>query len=403
MDEIKIPIPIMMDITELKKHKLNVKEHPEAQINNLMNLIKMVGFKDPIVIDRDNIIWAGHGRLEAAFRLTMAQVPIIYLEDLSESQKKLFMYMDNQINESPWVMENVKILLGDVPQIELEQFQVDFNDILDITIEEEQDIPEVPAEPKSKRGEIYQLGDHRIMCGDSTNSEDIMKLCNSKCTIGFTSPPYNLGKNSKVTNPDEESKYIEYNDDNPEYLKLLINFTDWALRLNQFVFVNIQQLSGNKIQFIEYLYHFKNNFVDSIIWDKKSSAPALAKNVLNSEFEFILIFSPKNNPPRTINTRPFHGTIQNIYHAPLNSHNEFADIHRAVFPLHLPQFIINNFSKKNDIILDSFLGTGTTLIAAEHSNRICFGMELDPAYIDVVIERWENFTGKKAILVETCD
>ena len=126
----------------------------------------------------------------------------------------------------------------------------------------------------------------------------------------------------------------------------------------------------------------------------------MAKNVLNSEFEYILIFAPKKNPSRSINTNPFHGTIQNIYHGPLNSHNEFADIHRAVFPLHLPQFIIKNFTKKNDIILDPFLGTGTTLIAAEDSNRICFGMELDPAYIDVIIQRWENFTGKKAKLMK---
>lgn len=395
--KVKIPKPTLIDITKLVRHPNNLKKHTESQITTLTKLIEMVGFKDPIVIDKKFNVKAGHGRLEAAEKLEMTEVPCIFIEGLTQKQMDLFMWLDNHVNESPWIQDNIDLIFDDMPLIDLEQFpEINWDNIIPAEEIQEGPIPEPPKEPKSKLGDIYQLGDHRIMCGSSTNSDDMMKLCNSNCTIGLTSPPYNLGKNSKVTNPNENSKYIEYNDDNPEYLKLLIDFTDWALRLNQYVFVNIQQLSGNKIQFIEYIHHFKNNFVDSIIWDKKSSAPALAKNVLNSEFEFILIFSPKNNPPRTINTKPFHGTIQNIYHAPLNSHNEFADIHRAVFPLHLPQFIINNFSKKNDIILDSFLGTGTTLIAAENENRICYGMELDPSYIDVVIERWENFTGKKA-------
>ena len=400
---VKIPVAKMIKLSECKVHPTNVKEHPEKQIKNLMQLIEWVGFKDPIVLDKTNTVRAGHGRLIAAERLGMKEIPYVLLEGLTKAQMDLFIFMDNQINESPWIKENVQLILKDIPKKDLEMFDLNWDGVRDPNIKDEtQPIPEPPPEPKSKFGDIYQLGEHRVMCGDSTNAEQMKQLCNIPITISFTSPPYNLGKNSKVTNPDLDSKYNEYDDDNPDYLKLLIDFTELALSNSQYVFVNMQQLAGNKINFIDYIYHFKNNFVDTIIWDKLSSAPARAKNVLNSEFEFILIFSPKDKPTRSITTKSFHGTIQNIYHGPLNSHNEFADIHRAVFPIHLPQFIVHNFTNPKNIILDPFLGTGSTLIAAHQTERVCFGMELDPAYVDVIIQRWENFTGYQAKLVESC-
>lgn len=168
------------------------------------------------------------------------------------------------------------------------------------------------------------------------------------------------------------------------------------LNKSRYAFINIQQLSGNKIQYIEFLNKFKNHFVDEIIWIKGKGQPAMQKNVMNSRFEHILIFAPNDNPTRTINTASFHGTVPNYYEGLGNSKNEFSAIHAATFPIHLPQHIIQTFTQTNNIVLDCFLGTGTTLIACEQTNRRCYGMELDPSYIDVIIERWENFTGKKA-------
>ena len=127
----------------------------------------------------------------------------------------------------------------------------------------------------------------------------------------------------------------------------------------------------------------------------------MAKNITNSEFEDILIFKNSDNPTGAITSgNQFRGTISNAYHDTPQKANDIAKTHKATFPLHLPQFIINNFSLKNDLVLDPFLGSGSTLIACEQTGRTCYGMEIDPEYVDVIIERWENFTGQKAVKLE---
>lgn len=389
----------LIEITKLKTHPHNIKKHPEEQIKNLMELMKMVGFKDPLVIDKKCEIKAGHGRLEAAINLGMTRVPYIPLEGLTKKQMDLFMYMDNQVNESPWIDDNVQLLLEDIPVTDLETFDVNWDDIIIPEINDEaEEIPEPPADPKAKLGDVYQLGNHRIMCGDST--KDLDKLMTTKAAIGFTSPPYNAGSNSLSGNTTmRESRYVD-NIDDGNWLSLMENFTKESLKYVKFLFVNIQQLSGNKFDFIEYLHLFKNHFVDEIIWAKnKNQMPAMAKNTLNSRFEHIFIYSPHNLPNRTISTGNFRGTVPNWYESNGQTKNEYSKIHAATFPIHLPTFFLINFSKTNDIVLDPFLGTGTTLIACEQTNRICYGMEIDPAYIDVIIQRWEIYTGKKAMKV----
>ncbi len=129
---IKIPKPTMTNIVYLKPFPTNVKVHPTEQIHDLMKLIEMVGFKDPIVIDKDNMIWAGHARLIAAKNLGMEQVPTVQLEGLSEDQKKVFLLMDNKVNESPWNVDNVRIILSEIPRIELEQFAMKFPEALEL-------------------------------------------------------------------------------------------------------------------------------------------------------------------------------------------------------------------------------------------------------------------------------
>ncbi len=144
--KIKIPKSILLSLTKIKRNTKNIKLHSDEQIHDLMELMKMVGFKDPIVIDRKFNIWAGHGRLDAAEKLKMKKVPCIYLDKLSEYQKKAFLIMDNKVNESPWVAENVKIIFDEVPQIHFDNFQMNFDDYfqknLDVTEEEWQNMPE---------------------------------------------------------------------------------------------------------------------------------------------------------------------------------------------------------------------------------------------------------------------
>ena len=160
---------------------------------------------------------------------------------------------------------------------------------------------------------------------------------------------------------------------------------------SEYSFVNIQSLSGNKVALIDFLYTMKELYADTLIWNKQTAQPAMAKNVLNSQYEYIHCFSKKAN--RAIGVSEFRGTLSNVVEISKQSSNKVKS-HNATFPIDFALFFVSNFSKNT--VLDLFLGSGTTLIAAEKLKRKCYGMELDEKYCDVIIERWEQFTGKKA-------
>lgn len=196
-----------------------------------------------------------------------------------------------------------------------------------------------------------------------------------------------------MTKDDGRSKYND-NDDNmsdDEYTEFLNKYINNACECAQYNFVNVQWLANNKQSLIDIMNSNRNILGDIIIWDKARSQPQLAENVLNSEFEFVFCFHEKGN--RRIGTIPFHGTKKNIIHIS-SGHNEFSDIHNAVFPIELSAHFIDNFAKES--VLDLFGGTGTTMIAAEQLGRKAYLMEIDPKYCDVIIARWEKFTGKQA-------
>lgn len=163
----------------------------------------------------------------------------------------------------------------------------------------------------------------------------------------------------------------------------------------EYNFVNIEMLANNKRALIDILHDNRDRLADVIIWDKERSQPELAENVLNSEWEFVFVFS--NQGTRRIGANRFHGTLRNIIHIPNASGNEFAGVHNATFPMEFASYFVENFS--NDTVMDLFGGTGTTMIACEQLNRTCYMIEIDPAYCDVIVDRWEKFTGKKAELI----
>ena len=249
---------------------------------------------------------------------------------------------------------------------------------------------------RCKKGDIWQLGDHRLMCGDSTDLDTVKKLMGGGTTdIAFFSPPYNtggLGKNIKKDNG--RSKYINYDDNmsDQDYTKFLNKSIACASAFSQFRFLNIQFLANNKRSIVNMLNDNLSTLADIIVWDKTRSQPQLAASVLNSEYEFVFCFSDKGN--RAIGTIPFHGTEKNIVHIS-PGHNEFAKIHNAVFPVELAGHFIGKFAKES--VLDLFGGCGTTMIAAEQLGRKCYMMELDPHYCDVILARWEKLTGKEAV------
>ena len=179
---------------------------------------------------------------------------------------------------------------------------------------------------------------------------------------------------------------------------MLIDFTTNTLQYSNYLICNIQSLAGNKISLIEYLYHFRNNFLDVAIWDKGHAAPQMANNVLYSVWEYLFFISSKEKLSRAIPNANFKGTVQNIYREKGQFKNEFANIHAGTFPTHLPQWGIQ-FTKKNDIILDVFLGTGSTMVAAHQLKRKCYGMELDPKYCQVIIDRMKKLDSNLEIKI----
>jgi DNA modification methylase len=243
-------------------------------------------------------------------------------------------------------------------------------------------------------GDLIEIGRHRLLCGDSKDSDQVAKLMNGeKANLSFTSPPYNAGKSESLSGNTHttDNKYNEYNDNQSkgDYLDLLIGFTDSALIFSNYLICNIQSLAGNKIALIEYLYNYKNNFIDVAIWDKGHGAPQMAENVMTNVWEYMFFLSATKNPSRAIPNANFKGNISNIYRGKPNRNNEFSNVHAATFPIDLPEWALQ-FSNKNDIILDQFLGTGTTMVAAHQLDRTCYGMELDPKYCQVIIDRMQK-------------
>lgn len=270
---------------------------------------------------------------------------------------------------------------------------------------DEDAVPAAPAKAKTVRGDVYQLGRHRLLCGDSTMIDDVEKImAGEKADVCFTSPPYNLGNNAKLRGYNgngNTSAYEEKTDhkSEQEYLDFLVGFTTNALVVSNTVFVNIQLLAGNKFVVPEYWKTFGNRLVDLFIWDKEHAPPQMAARVLNSVWEFVFVFCNDDRPTRAMKHGPkFRGTLDNIYRLnPVGKKDKLACHHGAVFPVQFAEHFIRKFS--DELIFDPFGGSGSTLIAAEKTGRAARLIEISPNYCDVIVKRWEDFTGKKAKLL----
>lgn len=386
-------------IDDIKTYENNAKLHPAEQIEQIKKSIQEFGFNDPIAIDENNVIIEGHGRYIACKELGINEVPIIRLNELDEEHKRAYMLVHNKLTmNSDFDIDTLNFELEEI-NLDMSDYGFEINEIEEEKEVEEVEVPEVPEEPKSKLGDIYQLGNHRLMCGDSTDVKQVEKLMNGEiASIEITSPPYNVGESSKLNGNTKmkESRYLNNDDNITEYDNLIDSSTINGIDNSKYAFINLQMLSNNKIDVIEYLYKFKEYLCDIGIWNKGYGAPAMAERVMNSAFEFVFIFSKENNS-RAIGTKNFRGNIPNIFNIPPQRKNEYSGIHAATFPIEFPSFFVNNFTNANEIVLDLFGGTGTTLMACEQLDRNCYCMEIDPIYVDVIIQRWENYTGKKAV------
>lgn len=385
-----------MNILKITPYVKNAKLHPKKQVEKVAASIKEFGFNQPIVIDKQGVIIVGHGRFEAAKLLGMTDVPVIEV-DLTEEQAKAYRLADNKLNESEWDM---KLAVDELKELSEEMQGLTGFD-LDLLIEPDEKDDEIPENvpPVAQLGDLYQLGNHRVLCGDSTKIEDVERLMDGKkADISFTSPPYNVGHN--IGYEGKKSKYANSDDNLPDYRELILRTTQIALDNAKDVFVNLQILANNKKDIILWMAELADNFKDIFFWKKSQVAPAMAENVANSSTELILLFG-RENTSRSWGNKRFRGNFSNhIETKSASGENKNAKIHNATYPVELPLTFLTHGYEEGSTVLDLFIGTGTTLIAAEKTGRVCYGMELDPKYVDVIVKRWEDYTGQKAVKVE---
>ena len=380
-----------IDIDSLTPYDNNAKIHTSEQIEEIKNSIKEFGMNDPIgVWGEENLIVEGHGRLIACKELGIKSVPVIRLDDLTDEQRRAYTLAHNQLTMSTgFDLEKLKLELD---EIALDMSEFGFDDIeLDNPLDEENEIvedeiPEVPEEPKSKYGDIYQLGDHRLMCGDSTKQEDVEKLMNgAKAYMVLTDPPYgiNVVKSNQIggggeTHFGKRDKIVKAS----SYKEIIGDDTTETAKLNYEIIKKFSQeqiiFGGN--YFTDFLYPSRC----WIVWDKnKTGNFADAELAWTSYDKSVKLYTFTWNGLVREGSKKVEGAKR---------------IHPTQKPVGLIINILNDFKSGDECetILDCFGGSGSTLIACEQLNRKCYMMELEPNYVDVIIERWENFTGKKA-------
>lgn len=256
--------------------------------------------------------------------------------------------------------------------------------------------------PISKYGDIWQLGRHRLMCGDSTSFEDVAKLMdNSHLDICLTSPPYGLSDPAFRNHYEKGKTRMKslYNKKEKTFKKWYAMMSESFCNTKMYTdvqFINIQMLADNKRLLIKWLNDNMETFVDVIVWNKHTCPPQFHPNILNNAFEFVFIFDNENNS-RIILYGNFKGTISN-YIETKKEINKFSNIHRAVYSIEFARRILEINSKAKSVY-DPFGGTGTTLIACEQFDRTCYMMDIEPIYIDTTIKRWETLIGEKAVLL----
>ena len=377
MKEMKIEYK---NIDEIIPYENNPRLNDNA-VDYVANSIKEFGFKVPIIIDKDNIIVAGHTRLKAAKQLGLEEVPVIKADDLTDEQIKAFRIADNKVSEkAEWDLDKLSIELQDI-NFDMSEFGFDDIELEDLTLEEqeiiEDEAPELPDEPKAKLGDIYQLGNHRLMCGSALVKEDVEKLLdNNKCELTFTDPPYQLDtQGGGILKSANSMKQIKENGvDSFEPSKLIL-FSDTN------IYCHNKPLIKKYIELAE-----KNNKPYDLCFYKKTNTVPNYKGHMMTDCEYIAIIG-NQDPNKGLEKEEY----SKCYIGQKDNDNELS----YSKPVGLCAKYIKLYGKEN--VLDLFGGSGSTLIACEQLNRKCYMMELDPHYIDVIIQRWENFTGKKAV------
>lgn len=377
-------------IKEIKPYDRNAKKHDDTQINNVAESIRQFGFVQPIVIDSNGVIVIGHCRFEAAKRLKYAEVPCIMVDDLTPEQVDALRIVDNKTNESPW---DIDLLAEELQDLDLSMFDFAW-DLMEETAEAteitEDEAPEVDKtnDPISKFGQIWKLGRHRLMCGDSTSEENVKALLGgAKADLLLTDPPYGVDYTGRTKDALKIQNDAKTDEEMIEFLSSAFRSADsvmkpgavfyiWYAGTKEHAFDKACQLTGWEVRQI-------------LIWAKNTMVMGRQDYQWKHE---PCIYGWKGGAGHLWASDRKQTTILEFDRPTANKE------HPTMKPIALFDYQIQNNTKGGDIVLDLFGGSGTTIMACEQNGRNACVMEYDPKYVDVIIKRWENFTGEKAVL-----
>jgi DNA modification methylase len=391
-----------VEVSALIPYAKNSRTHDDAQVAQIAASIKEFGWTNPILVDGTKGVIAGHGRLLAARKLGMVKVPTIELKDMTEAQKKAYVIADNKLAlNAGWDTNFLSLELQELKDQDFDLTLLGFDDkeldallAPEVTegLTDEDSVPDTPIEPKTKLGDIYILGNHRLMCGDSTSIDAVEKLMGGDIAeLVFTDPPYRMevegGSNQLVGRAAAKLG---------EMIKHLCEFDPVAFlntlptvfkknTLNAYIFCNKDLVPDYLHWAVESGYAF-----NILFWKKPNAIPLGGQH--RPDVEYLLVFRKSavwNNGLKDVN-----------YSKCLEHGRDIGKDHPTKKPVELIENQLKISSTPNSVVLDFFGGSGSTMIAAEKTGRKARLMELDPKYCDVIVKRWEDFTGKKAILAE---
>lgn len=413
---------ILLPIAQLKPNPQNARTHSKHQLRQIAESIRVFGFTNPILIDKENTIIAGHGRVEAAKTLGMSQVPTIRLENLNEDQIRAYIIADNKLAENAgWDTSILAIELQHLLTLDCADFDVAITGFevpeIDIILEEAQEssaalesipAPDLNQPTVTQPGDLWLLGKHRILCGNSLREDSYNALMNGRrAAVAFADVPYNVPIQGHVCG-NGSVQHREFQMASGEMSEAeFVAFLSTGLR--QFA----KHSAPGSVHFICMDWrHMKellaaggeayDSLLNLCVWVKDNGGMG---SFYRSRHELVFVFrSGKGSHRNNVQLGKFGRYRTNVWEYPgVNTFSKRGDegnllaMHPTVKPVQLVADALLDCSTRGDIVLDGFLGSGSTLLAAERTGRVCYGIEIDPAYVDVAIRRWQRHTGEQAV------
>lgn len=389
------------NVSDLIPYARNSRTHSDEQVLQIAASIKEFGFTNPILIDGDNGIIAGHGRVLAAMKLSISEVPCIELSGMTDTQKRAYIIADNKLAlNAGWDNELLAVEFKELDDagfdVGLTGFSLDEIDELSpeeipAGLTDEDYVPDVQPDPVSKLGDVWLLGNHRVMCGDSTSIDAVERLMPEKANMTFTDPPYLMDFTGGIHADGSKSFNAKHgaikNDKMSE-----AEGNDFLDAINSIIYQKVDgafYITFYRLGIDKYYASMDRTGLKCrslIIWDKG--------NHTLSNSDYMSMYEPMFYG--WVNNHKFYGgkNGMDIWRISRTKKN---DLHPTMKPVELVEKAILDGSQVNGIVLDLFGGSGTTLIAAEKNGRIARLMELDPKYVDVIVRRWQEFTGREAM------